>query len=725
MSTRPPHLAGIDSLLRPQSVAVLGASAKRAADGNAALANLRRQGFPESELHLVHPSADVIDGLPVTPDIAALPHGLDTALVSLPGAAVLETLKALEAVGCRSALVPSAGLDALQTRQLAAFAASSAMAVHGNNCMGVLNITDGIPLWFYDGILTEHARGRISLVSQSGSATFLSRATEETGFAKIISTGNEIGLTTADYLTWLATDPATEGVGLVLESIKDVAAFTEGVRALREAGKPVIALKVGRTALGARASMAHTGALLGGDEAYRALFERLDVPLVNDYDELAVSLQLLATSGVPAARGNRVAVITDSGGEAGLTADLAKRYPVRLTPFTPDTSKRIAELMPETAVNNPFDAGASPSADDEAYNLSYEIAARDENVDSVMVVMEAHATLTEPELAYAADIGLAIQAATRAGKPVVVANSSAANTHPRFRDFVGPGVAVLRGIGPSFTALAASARNRRPVPGPTQRPDDLPTPDRVDELRAETAAHQGPLPDDLTRRLLTAYGIPLVAAVTVTDPDQAVDWAEGRYPVVAKISSPDIPHRSDVGGVAVGLTDATALRTALKDIAESVATARPDARISGFEIQEQVTDSHEAMLGWAADPVFGAVPTVGSGGVLVELDADTASGLAPLTPAEARGCIDRTRMARLLTGYRNLHPFTALGSLADALHRLSWLAADFRDLIDEADLNPTLVAYGAGRVRVVDALLVARTVSDEAGRADSVEGTDR
>ncbi|WP_327699191.1 acetate--CoA ligase family protein [Streptomyces sp. NBC_00459] len=716
MSARPTSSTGIGSLLRPRTVAVVGASARRPASGNQAIANLRRHGFPEDRLYIVHPSASTIDGLPVVPDIAALPPGTDTALVSLPGAAVLETLKALETAGCRSALVPSAGLDALQSSEIAAFAAVSSMAVHGNNCMGVINVTDGIPLWFYDGVLTDQRRGSVSLVSQSGSATFLARATEDVGFAKIISTGNEVGLTTADFLAWLAYDSATEVVGVVLESIKDVAAFSEGVRALREAGKPVVALKVGRTALGSRASMAHTGALIGQDAAYSALFERLDVPLVDDYDEMAVTLQFLATPARPATRGNRVAVITDSGGEAGLAADLAARYPVRLEPFTPATVARLSELMPDASINNPFDAGGSPTADDDAYNLSYELAARDENVDAVMVVMEAHATMTDPELDYAADLCEGVKAASRAGKPVVIAASSSVNTHQRFREFTGPGVAVLRGIGNAFTALAASAANTRPVPRRPRRPDGLPGPDALAELRSEVASHTasaaGPLPDALCRRLLTAYGLPMAAAALVTGAEQALQWAEGRYPVVAKVSSPDIPHRSDIGGVVIDIAGPGQLSAALERITASVTAARPDAVLGGFEIQEQVGGAHEAMLGFVGDPVFGAVVTVGSGGVLVELEADTASGLAPLTPAEAHDRIARTRMARLLNGYRNLHPTTDTYALADALHRLSWFADDFTGLIAEADLNPALVEYGTGRVRIVDALLVGEPVLD-------------
>jgi acetate---CoA ligase (ADP-forming) len=698
----------VTALLRPQSVAVLGASARRRASGNAVIANLRRHGYSR-DLYVIHPAASMVDGLPTTPSVADLPTGLDLALVSLPAPSVAAALAGLEEVSCRAALVPTAGLDAAQSRELATFAARSPMAVHGPNCMGVLNLTDGIPLWFYDGILTEEPPGNVALITQSGSASFLARAAEGARFSKIISTGNEAGLTTADYLLWLAEDEATGAVGVVIESIRDVAAFAGAARALREAGKPIVALKAGRTAAGSQASIAHTGALIGSDDGYAAFFRRLDIPLVADYDEMAVTLGCLAVPGLPPAAGTRVAVVTDSGGEAALAADLAERQQVQLGRLSAATTRTLADVLPGAAALNPLDAGGSPAAADDSYRRSYELVAADPGIDSVMIIVEGHHTINRAEMAYEGEICEAIRQAGGGGhgKPIVAVSSSSISTSPALRQQLGPHVPLLRGISNGFAALRALAANQRPVTLEVSRPADLPGQPELDRLRSAIAAARGPLLARLARDLLTAYGLPLAASTIVRSAAAGQRWAADRYPVVVKVSSSDIAHRSEIGAVATGVTGAGELAEAISVMRRRLREARPAARIQGFEIQELIAGAHEAMLGFTVDPVFGALVTAGSGGTLVELLADTATGLAPLSQQEAQEIIAGTRLGAVLAGYRNLVRVTDIGPLADALHRLSWLASDFAGLLAEGDLNPVFTDLGTGRVRVADVLLVA------------------
>jgi acetate---CoA ligase (ADP-forming) len=707
----------VTALLRPQSVAVLGASARRQASGNAVMANLRRHGYSR-DLYVVHPAASVVDGLPTVPSVADLPRGLDLALVSLPAPSVAAALAGLEEISCQAALVPTAGLDARQSRELTTFAARSRMAVHGPNCMGVLNLTDGIPLWFYDGILTEEPAGNVALITQSGSASFLARAAEGARFSKIISTGNEAGLTTADYLLWLAEDEATAAVGVVIESIRDVAAFVAAARALREASKPVVALKAGRTAAGSRASIAHTGALIGSDEGYAAFFRRLDIPLVADYDEMAVTLGCLAVPGLPPAAGTRVAVVTDSGGEAALAADLAEHQQVQLGRLSAATIRGLAGVLPGAAAQNPLDAGGSPAAADDSYLRSYELVAADPGIDSVMIIVEGHHTINRAEMAYEGEICQAIRQAGDGGlgKPIVAVSSSSISTNPALRQQLGPRVPLLRGISNGFAALRALAANQRPVTLEVSRPADLPGQPELGRLRSAVAAAGGPLQGSLARDLLTAYGLPLAASVIVDSVAAGQRWAADRYPVVVKVSSADIAHRSELGAVATGIATADELAEAIAVMRGRLREARPAARIQGFEIQEQVTGAHEALLGFTADPVFGALVTAGSGGTLVELLADTATGLAPLSPEEALELISGTRLGAVLAGYRNLAPVTDIGPLAGALHRLSWLASDFAGLLAECDLNPVFTDPGTGRVRVADVLLVAGVSPSRAGR---------
>lgn len=698
---------GAEALLRPRSVAVLGASANRPGSGNFALANLLA-ARTAPDVHVVHPSADRVDGVPAVRSAADLPRGLDAALVSLPATAVLPVLSALEERGCAAAVVPSAAFSPADKADLARFARTSPMAVHGPNCMGLINVTDGCSLWFYDDTLTDQRRGPVALVSQSGSALFVTRATETAGFSRIVSTGDEIGLTAAEYLRWLAADPATGAVGLVLESVRDVPSFVDAVRELRRAGKPLVALKVGRTELGAAASRAHTGALTGKDAAYTALFERLDVPLVADYDELAAVLDCWSATDLPAPAGVRVAVATDSGGEAGLAADLAARLGVVLPAFGERTRTELADALPGAVVNNPLDAGASPGAGDDVYERTYRALAGDPDVDALLVVVEAHHGLSRGETDYSVELCRALRdlAASGPGKPVVAVSSSSIATTPQLREWLGDGVPLLRGISNGFAALRALAGNRRPVPEEPRRPARLPGPAEVAALRRRLVAAAGTADADLARSVLAAYGLPFVESVVVGDAAAAVAWAAGRYPVVVKVSSPDVAHRSEVGGVVTGVGSDAAVVAAVESIRRSVSAAVPAASVAGYEVQRQLPAGVEAVLGFAADPVFGATVTVGTGGTLVELQADVATSLAPVTADQARDLVARTRLGRLLGGYRNLVPATDLGPLATAVESLSWLAADLADVVREADLNPVVVEPGTGAPQAVDVLLV-------------------
>jgi acetyltransferase len=698
---------GIDALLRPQSIAVLGASARRRASGNQAIANLRRHRYP-NPIHVVHPTASTVDGLAAVGSIGELPGDLDVALVSLPADAVLPALADLDRRGCAAALVPTAGMTGEQDAELSRFARESSMVIHGPNCMGVLNFSDGIPLWFYDGMLTEEKPGSVSLVTQSGSATiFVVRSAETARFAKVISTGNEVGLTTENYLTWLSQDPSTEAVGVVIESVKNPAAFTASVRALREAGKPLVALKVGHSGAGAAATMAHTGALVGRDDVYAALFKSLDVPLVADYDELATALDCLTDQRLRSLAAPRAAVVTISGGQAALAADLANRHQVELPAFSAATARHLLEVLPGSAALNPFDAGASITPEDDGYGKALQIIGADPDVEVVLVILDAQQTLNQQEVDYEAESFTEVRAASATCPvPIVVASSSSVSTHARCRQLLGPDVLLLRGIPNALAALRACAANRTPIAAAPQRPDWAPPGELVTSLRAAVRQVAGPLPGTLLEQVLRAYGLPTVASIVTRDAGAAASWAADRYPVVGKVSSADVAHRSDIGGVVVGIEDDQQLRSALAQISHNVRQARPSAVIDGYEIQEQLAGL-EAMAGFVTDPVFGACVVVGSGGTLVELHNDVQAAAAPVSPAQAARLIGRTRLGAVLNGYRQLAAPTDITRLADLVSRVSWLAADLAADLAEGDFNPVVVEPASGQVSIVDSLLVA------------------
>lgn len=698
--------ANLTALLKPRSIAVLGASARRTASGNEAIANLQDRGFA-GRLIAVHRDAKPIAGIETVSSIAELPRELDAALVSLPARAVVPALAELAEQGCRSAVVPSVGLTSEELDQFERIARASSMRIHGPNSMGLLNYTDAIPLWFYEGMLTNEPAGPAALVAQSGSAClFIVRAAPRVRFSKVISSGNELGVTMGDYLSWLADDPSTSCVGIVIESLRDLSGFVAAVEKLRAGGKSIVALKVGQSERGMAATVAHTGALVGAGEAYRALFEDLDLPTVEDYDEMASVLECFTSTRSGSAPGSRVAMVTISGGQAAMGADLAQAKQVQLAELSPETIEQIREIVPDAMVANPFDIGASLVAGREEYAACLRALDRDPSVDSVVAVLDAAHTLSPVELSYPQEYFEAVGDAGRlASKPLVVASSSSLTIHELCRPWVGD-APVLRGIGNALVAMRAVAANATPL---SRRPDAEPRLIDHEGLRRAIAEQSGVLPYELTRRLLDAYGIASAASMLAVDAESAVAAAEQiGYPVVAKVASADVAHRTELGAVKTGLLTSQAVRTAVADIQDNVSRARPDARIDGFEIQAHVDASLEGMLGFVTDPVFGATVTVGTGGTLVELYPDVAVASAPLSHSRAARAIAQTRLARMAAGYRNLVPVTNLAQFESLVVDFSQLAADFADLLLEADLNPVLIEHASGTCRVVDALFVAR-----------------
>lgn len=703
----------LDSLFAPQHVAVIGASARRAdAGGNQAIRNLQSSGFA-GKISVVNPSGGVIEGLiahAAISDLAGLQP--DVALVALPARAVLQALRDLDSIGCPAAVVPSAGLTPEDIGAIQEFTAESDMLVHGPNCMGLINVSARIPLWIDEGILMDLPKGDISLVTQSGSAAiFVARSAAPSGFSKVISTGNELGATTADYVSWLAQDPQTAVIGLVIESIRDAEAFSEAIRLARSAGKPVVALKVGRTDLGGLATTAHTGAVLSRDAAYTSLFEALDVPLVSDYDELSTTLQCLSTLGDRSVGGTRVGVVTISGGQAAMTADLADQLGIELPQFDEATQGVLEALLPDVSVHNPLDAGGSVVAGEDAYDKSLVTLAADDHLDAVLVVLDAQQTLSVAELEFEDTYTSAVRAAAAQypSRPFVIASSSSISIHERSLDLAGPHVPVIRGIRNALVALRASAANKAPVRGPSHRPADLPSAETIAGLRSRLLQAEA-LTGDLRDEALAAYGVPTVPSATVADAAEAVGWARAhQFPVVLKIASPDIAHRSDVGGVVLGIRTESDLLRAADTILTNVRLKAPDARITGFEVQEQVGEAFEAFVGYVADSRLGATIGLGMGGTLVELIGDSAEALAPIDQVRAAQMLSTTRLGSLLEGYRNLAPQTRIEPFTELVSRLSWLAYDLGDIVDEMDLNPVLIEHVTGRTVVVDSLFVRNT----------------
>jgi acetate---CoA ligase (ADP-forming) len=696
--------AAIAAILRPRSVAVIGASAERHTLGNQVLDNLRRFGF-EGEVTCVHPRAASIDGWPAVPSVSDLPAGLDVAMVSVPASAVVGMLTELDGHGCPSAVVPAAGFGDADVAELETAASRLRIRFNGPNCLGVMSVAARAPLWT-PSFRMDLPAGNVAIVSQSGSAAISITTCPGLGWSRVVSSGNETSITAADYLSWLADDEATDAVGLVIEGIKDASAFAAAVARMHEAGKPVVALKVGRTPQGSRAAQAHTGVLISNYDGYRAFFRRLGVPAVLDYDDMVASLQAFSARPARKCRGTTIGVLAISGGQSALACDLAIENGLQLADFTDETASRMRSALPDIDGQNPVDIGATVGA--ERRNPGDALAAMlgDPGVDSVLVIQDAHERLAIwPEHTYVDHVRTVVETSRTATKPIVLASSASAGIHPLLQDLVSDSpIPFVRGLRAGVTALRSLGswrQNTTSVP--------LPPPAGLAELRAGLRGVTGPVGYHLTRRIMEAYQLPAVPSVLAADADSAATQAERiGYPLVAKIASPDVPHRADVGGVIVGIRDERELRQALARLAQQVAAVRPDARIEGFELQPQVAAGTEALLGCTVEPPVGAMVVVGTGGALTELIGDRAADLAPVSLDEATAMIAGTELGRLLGGYRNLVVPTDIRPLARVVQQVASLAGDLRDVLSAADFNPSFVTSPSGQVQIADALFIAR-----------------
>ncbi|WP_426321831.1 acetate--CoA ligase family protein [Microbacterium sp. E-13] len=702
------HPISLAAVMKPASVAIIGASSSRShSTGNQVIRNLRASGYP-GRIVVINPAGGSIEGVDAV--AAARSAGpVDLAVVAVGPRAVVAAVREAREAGARAALVMSVGMTAGDMLELATFARDSGMPVHGPNCMGLINVAGDVMLWADEGILAGLPAGPVALISQSGSgAIFVARSMTGVGFSHVVSTGSETCTTTADYIDHLVDDEATGVIGLIIESVGAPERFARAVARAREAGKPVVALKVGRSRAGALATVAHTGAMMSEDGVVAAYFDRIGVPLVKDYDALAASLELLAHHRDKSFGSARLAAITISGGQAALTADLADSAGVTLAPLSAETRVRLQEALPGAGVNNPLDAGGSESVEDGWYGRCLDLLAEDPTVDVLLVVTDSQASLNDVEISYEDDIVAdARAAALRHAKPFVLASSSSLSIHPSRIVSTDDPFPHIRGIGNALTAIVSAAAALSPAPHEASRPPGLPQGGELEELRALVRASGGRIANDVGEDLLLAYGIETAQSLRTSSIEEAVDWADSvGYPVVLKIDSPDIHHRTDVGGVVVGIASAAALRTEWAEMFERLRKSTPDAALIGAEIQRQLPAGIEAIVGAVRDPGLGATVGVGLGGVLVELLRDAESVFAPASPGAVKEALGRTRLGRLLDGYRGINPIVDDGPLIDTVARVSWLMEDFRGLIAEFEANPVLIDPESGRAFAVDVLVV-------------------
>lgn len=682
----------LEQLCRPGSVAVVGASPRPDSVGHVVLRNLLAAGFA-GPVWAVNPRHASIDGLPCAPSIAALPATPDLAVLCTPPSTLPDLVEALGARGTRAIIVitalvrGAAETPALRERCLRA-ARRHQVRLLGPNCVGLL--APGAKLNASFAHTAGHA-GPLAFVSQSGAlcTAILDWANARgIGFSHFVSLGDALDVDFGDLIDYLGHQHDTRAILLYIESVMAPRKFLSAARAVAR-HKPIVLIKAGRNAAGARAAASHTGAITGGDDVFDAAVRRAGVLRVDSIDEL---FEAVETLGHPRARpaGERLLVVTNGGGLGVLAADALAAAGGSLATLEPEIMTALDALLPHTwSRANPLDIVGD--ADAGRYARALEGVAKSHAWDALLVMLVPtalvdNAAVAASVAAFAAQSRRPLFAVWMGGPAVAAARDMlAAAGIPQFDT---PTSAVR-----AWLQLVQYGRNQAAL---MQTPDSRParTPDaaRVTELITQTLAAGGTQLGELdTKAMLAAYGIPVVASVRVGTHTEAQRAAERLgYPVAAKLVSPDVSHKSDVGCVQLDLADAAALAAALVRIDDNLQRHRPAARHAGYTVQRMAPrgGAHELLLGVTSDAVFGPALVFGAGGTAVEVLRDTAVALPPLNAALARDLIDRTRIARLLHGYRD-RPAIAFDALVDALLGLSQLVVDHPRIV-ELDINPLL-----------------------------------
>ncbi|MDC8758475.1 bifunctional acetate--CoA ligase family protein/GNAT family N-acetyltransferase [Janthinobacterium fluminis] len=698
-------IRNFDSLFKPQSVALIGASRKERSIGATLLNNMRQGGYAGA-IWPVNPKYEELAGLPCYGRVAALPEAPELAVICTPPATIPALIRELGARGTKAAIVMTAGLDVLKAgggktvhQAMLDAARPHLLRILGPNSVGLLVPALGLNASFAH---TGAQPGKIAFVSQSGALVtgVLDWAKANgIGFSKFVSLGGAGDVDFGDLLDYLAGDADTGAILLYMQDLRAARKFMSAARVAARS-KPVIVLKAGREAEGAAAAASHSGALAGSDGVYDAAIRRAGMLRVDSSEELFNAAETLAHAKPQ--RGGRLAIVTNGGGLGVMATDALVGAGGRLAELSEATRQQLGRVLPPAWPQaNPVDIGGDAPL--QRYLAALPPLLEAPEADALLFLHAPSAMVSSAELAEAlaplaraaprnvlscwlggAEVAPARQILSRAGLP----------------SYATPERAVL-----AFMQIVQYRRNQDLL---MEVPAQLPAaaaPQRA-RVRAIVAAALAAGQDELgqceSQQVLAAYGIPVADTRMARDVEHALALAgEIGYPVALKIHAPALPHKSDVGGVALDLETPEALRAAAAAMLKRVRRLRPDAALQGFAVQRMARrpQAQELIVGVSSDPVFGPVVLVGQGGVAVEVTADRAIGLPPLNMALARDMLGRTRVAKLLAGYRNL-PAADLDAICHTLIQVAELAADVAELA-ELDINPLLA--DAGGVIALDA----------------------
>jgi len=700
----------LDSFFAPESIALIGASRDHEKIPGRLLAMLRKNEYP-GKLYPINPNYPDIEGLKCYKTIAEVGAPIDLAVIIIPARAVVGALEECAAVGVKNAVIISSGFaeeggdSAAMQDKMVAIAKRTGMRISGPNAEGFLSEVQKVAATFSPtvdvkpGHVPLVATGRrVAIVAQSGGIGFaIKHRAKALGVAisYVVSAGNESDLGAGEFFEFMVQDASTDLILLFIEGIRDVDKFLAAAKRAAEVGKPVIVTKVGRSGAGERAAASHTASMAGWSAAYDAVFAKYGFIVSNDLDEAVTIAAVLASNPLP--RGDRVAVLTVSGGAGIWGADTVSVQGLQVPALSASVQSEIKQWMPSYgAAGNPIDVTAQGVASG-GLQKTIELLDASNEVDAMLVVLslssETRMWFKETELK---------PVISAQNKPILFYSYTLPSDFAR-RELAKSGVVVLSGlthVGVAMRRLVDYARFR---PAPPADRAALPPRDVSAHLKSTAYSESD------SKALLRDAGIALPDEVLVTARD-GLDAAIGRigFPLVMKIQSPDIPHKSEVGGVRVNITTKGEAFTAYREILENVQRHRPNTAIQGVLVGPMAKKGVEIIIGTLQDATFGPMVMVGLGGITTELFRDVIYRPAPVGAREAAAMLDELKAAPLLKGFRGA-PKADVAALSQLIAQVSLLAERLRGAVAEIELNPVLVHPERQGVTIVDALVVGKT----------------
>ncbi len=695
----------INKLMRPKSVAVVGASSQPGKIGYTVLENLLKGGY-KGKIYPINPTATEILSLPVFSSVSALPEAADLAIITVPVKFANQVAEECGQKGIKALSVITSGYSEVGRQdledELVSIARKYGMCVLGPNIVGTLSNSDHLNASFAPFL---PFKGSASLITQSGALLIAMDAityTRKVGFDKMISNGNMVDVDFSDIIEWLEEDENTTCTCLYIEGIKDGRKFIEACRKVK---KPIIALKAGTSVHGAAAAASHTGSLAGSAKIYGAAFQQAGVVQASDLNNLFD--RTLALSLMPPLKGTNLLVTTNGGGVGVLATDAAEKYGIPLKFAPQDVQEELKKHMPAFgSAKNPVDM--TGMAGNDWYYETVKFAYAHHWTDG-LVVLYCETAMTNPsEIAQA--IKRAIDDSGVKGKPVVVSMVGGTRCDKAMQSLVENGIPAYGPPDQAMNAMAAlyeyhnirfnADSNGLILPGSSTTAREIIAKARLEGRIALTEIE--------AKKLFSAYGLPVTEINLAKSEEEAVSMAkETGFPIVMKVVSPDIIHKSDAGGVKVNIKDENGVRNSYRTILENCKIYKPEADIRGVAVQEMAPLGTEVIIGSINDPTFGPTIMFGLGGIFVEVLKDVTFRVAPVSKGQVTQMINEIRSVAILAGARGEAPRDR-DALADLLCNYGSMVYDLRDEVAETDANPVLLYEEGKGLKVVDARIILK-----------------